>query len=319
MPNEHAPEPVVPTPPLRPRSDGGCPASRPGDRPSLPSPSSRGSGCRPSEPPAGGSEPRGQPGCAAGPDRRRRRRLRAGPRGVGPAAREVRRPRHARRPWSAYGAIDGLADAVGDTGHTDFMTPRSAPRATTRCPARTWGSASSSTPPTTTSRAWSPCSTTAPPTRPPHRDVILEVDGVPAAGSSLDDVVERIRGEAGTAVELTVRREDGTPRTLKIVRGEVEIDAVSWTMVPGTTTGLLRIEQFSHGVAEDVQGAPGAAQGRRRRLVLDLRGNPGGYVGEAVGTASQFLSSAPSTSNATPRARRRPRRSRRTACGPTCR
>ena len=123
-------------------------------------------------------------------------------------------------------------------------------------------------------------------------DVILEVDGVPAAGSSLDDVVGRIRGEAGTAVELTVRAgEDGTPRTLKIVRGEVEIDAVS-TVVPGTTTGLLRIEQFSNGVAEDVQTA---LQELRKegadRLVLDLRGNPGGYVGEAVGAASQFLSS----------------------------
>ena len=104
--------------------------------------------------------------------------------------------------------------------------------------------------------------------------------------------MERIRGEAGTAVELTVRAgEDGTPRTLKITRGEVEIDAVSWTMVPGTTTGL-RIEQFSNGVAEDVQKA---LQELRKegadRLVLDLRGNPGGYVGEAVGTASQFLSS----------------------------
>jgi hypothetical protein len=47
----------------------------------------------------------------------------------------------------AYGAIDGLTEAVGDTGHTDFMTPRSAPRATTRYRVRMSGSASSSTPP----------------------------------------------------------------------------------------------------------------------------------------------------------------------------
>ena len=195
----------------------------------------------------------------------------------------------------AYGAIDGLADAVGDTGHTDFMTPEERTSRNDSLSGSYVGigvqldTTDNDEPRVVTVFHDSPADKAGLRTG----DVILEVDGVPAAGSSLDDVVERIRGEAGTAVELTVRAgEDGTPRTLKIVRGEVEIDAVSWTIVPGTTTGLLRIEQFSNGVAEDVQTA---LQELRKegadRLVLDLRGNPGGYVGEAVGTASQFLSS----------------------------
>jgi carboxyl-terminal processing protease len=124
-------------------------------------------------------------------------------------------------------------------------------------------------------------------------DIILEVDGVPAAGKSTSDVVEQIRGESGTAVELTVRAgENGKPRTVSITRGEVEIDAVPSVIVPGTKTGFLRIEQFSNGVADDVQTA--LKQLRKDgadRLILDLRGNPGGYVGEAVGVASQFLKS----------------------------
>jgi carboxyl-terminal processing protease len=124
-------------------------------------------------------------------------------------------------------------------------------------------------------------------------DVLLAVDGTPVVGSSVGEIVERIRGEDGTAVELTVRAgDDGPQRTLRIVRGEVEIDAVSWTLVPGTTTGLLRIEQFSNGVADSVAEGLGELRAAGAdRLVLDLRGNPGGYVGEAVGTASQFLAS----------------------------
>jgi carboxyl-terminal processing protease len=109
----------------------------------------------------------------------------------------------------------------------------------------------------------------------------------------MEDVLSRIRGERGTSVEITVRAgESGPERTVDIVRAEVEIDAVSWTIVPGTTTGLLRIEQFSNGVADDVRTALGELrEAGADRLILDLRGNPGGYVGEAVGTASQFLAS----------------------------
>ena len=61
-------------------------------------------------------------------------------------------------------------------------------------------------------------------------------------------------------------------------------------MVPGTTTALVRLEQFSSGAADAVVEALEAArEAGAERIVLDLRGNPGGYVNEAVGVASQFL------------------------------
>ena len=222
----------------------------------------------------------------------------------------------------AYGAIDGLADAVGDTGHTDFMTPE---ERTSRNDALSGSyvgigvqldSTDSDEPRVVTVFHDSPADKAGLRTG----DVILEVDGVPAAGSSLDDVVERIRGEAGTAVELTVRAgEDGTPRTLKIVRGEVEIDAVSWTMIPGTTTGLLRIEQFSHRVAEDVQTALRELREEARTAWFSISATPAATSARPSAPPASSCRRAPSTSSATPRARRRPRRSRRTACGPTCR
>jgi carboxyl-terminal processing protease len=63
-------------------------------------------------------------------------------------------------------------------------------------------------------------------------------------------------------------------------------------MVPGSTTALIRLEQFSTGAADDlVETLNAARETGAERIVLDLRGNPGGYVNEAVGVASQFLKS----------------------------
>jgi carboxyl-terminal processing protease len=75
-----------------------------------------------------------------------------------------------------------------------------------------------------------------------------------------------------------------------MVRADVAVDPVSWTLVPGTRTALIRLEQFSTGAADDLIKAIGAArEAGADRLVLDLRGNPGGYVNEADAVASQFL------------------------------
>ena len=129
----------------------------------------------------------------------------------------------------AYAAIDGLTEAVGDTGHTDFMTPE---ERATRNDALS-GSYVGIGVQLDATDTGEPLIVTVFRDSPADKaglrtgDIILEVNGVPAADKSTSDVVEQIRGEAGTEVELTVRAgENGAPRTLKIVRGEVEIDAV---------------------------------------------------------------------------------------------
>ena len=84
----------------------------------------------------------------------------------------------------------------------------------------------------------------------------------------------------------------GKPRELAMVRADVAVDPVSWTIVPGTKTALIRLEQFSSGAADDLKRAlTDAKAAGADRIVLDLRGNPGGYVNEADAVASQFLSS----------------------------
>jgi carboxyl-terminal processing protease len=121
-------------------------------------------------------------------------------------------------------------------------------------------------------------------------ELIVAVDGTATEGKTLDEVAGLVRGEAGTTVDVTIRAEDGTERTLTITRADVPVDPVSWTLVPGTRTGLIRLDQFSSGAMNEVVEALEAArEAGAERLVLDLRGNPGGYVNEAVGIASQFL------------------------------
>ena len=77
-----------------------------------------------------------------------------------------------------------------------------------------------------------------------------------------------------------------------MVRADVAIDPVSWTLVPGTKTALIRLDQFSAGAADDLKAVLGEVRtAGADRLILDLRDNPGGYVNEADAVASQFLKS----------------------------
>ena len=122
-------------------------------------------------------------------------------------------------------------------------------------------------------------------------DRVLTVDGKALDGLDIDQVVKLIRGDAGTTVKLSILHEgDTAPVEYRIVREKVTVPAVSWSMIPGTTLADLRLEEFSAGAAKEVEDAIKAAKAAGATgIVLDLRGNPGGYVGEAVDIASEFL------------------------------
>ena len=120
---------------------------------------------------------------------------------------------------------------------------------------------------------------------------VLAVDGVSTDGQDIDAVVKKIRGDEGTTVKLSILHEgDSAPTDYSIVREKVTVPAVSWAMIPGTTLADLRLEEFSSGSGKEVVDAIQAAKkAGATGMVLDLRGNPGGYVGEAVDIASQFI------------------------------
>jgi carboxyl-terminal processing protease len=194
-----------------------------------------------------------------------------------------------------YGAIEGMTNAVGDTGHTDFMTPEERQQRNDSLSGSYVGIGVRIEP----DDAGQPRIIGVFDGSPAEKaglvpdDVIVAVDGKRTEDASIDDVAGWVRGEAGSTVKITIRRgTDGEERTFSIARADVPVQAVTWTTVPGTKTALIQLEQFSNGAADAlVKTLKDARAAGADRIVLDLRGNPGGYVNEAVGVASQFLSS----------------------------
>ncbi|MBA2449937.1 MAG: S41 family peptidase [Chloroflexi bacterium] len=125
-------------------------------------------------------------------------------------------------------------------------------------------------------------------------DLILAVDGRPVEGLPLREVVARIRGPRDTEVTLTIRRAEATaPVDVTLVRAQIRLLSARGTLLePGI--GLLRVTAFTGGTDEEV----GAALEYLRRegaraLVLDLRGNPGGWLEPAIAVASRFVPDGP--------------------------
>ena len=118
-------------------------------------------------------------------------------------------------------------------------------------------------------------------------DFITKVEGVPYTGQELDKAVSIIKGNEGEPVTLTIMTE-GIERDVTIVRASITIDNVESEMLEGNI-GHVTLLQFSADTAKQVkvemdtlkaQGAVG--------YVLDLRGNPGGFLDEAVELGSLF-------------------------------
>jgi carboxyl-terminal processing protease len=150
-------------------------------------------------------------------------------------------------------------------------------------------------------------------------DVILAVDGSTLDGLGPDQARDRIRGEAGTEVALRIRRYDppagGPPATVPtaapgateaparlvvdefevtIVRAKVQRREVTSRELAGGTVGYVRLAGFSDAGADAFEAAVKAhVEAGITRLVVDLRGNPGGFLTDARRVASAFIESGP--------------------------
>jgi carboxyl-terminal processing protease len=123
-------------------------------------------------------------------------------------------------------------------------------------------------------------------------DLVLGADGVSFDGLTVDGARQRIRGPKGTVVTLTVKRGADAPFALPIKRDIVEHQEVVARAYADGTVGYVRLRGFSDRAAVELREAVAAhVRAGRSRLVLDLRGNPGGYVTAARDVASQFIGS----------------------------
>jgi carboxyl-terminal processing protease len=132
-------------------------------------------------------------------------------------------------------------------------------------------------------------------------DVIVGVGESDARSWTTDDVADSIRGPAGTPVKVSVER-GGSPDAVPfiMIRDEVHVPAVRSTMLTDDI-GYIAVERVAEKSAEEVDRAL-RELGAARSLVLDLRGNPGGLLGESLMMADVFL--APGQTLASLRSRR---------------
>ncbi len=120
-------------------------------------------------------------------------------------------------------------------------------------------------------------------------DVIAVIDGQNSAELSLDEAVKKIRGEKGTKVVLTIVREGEDPKELAITRDQIQVSSVKYEVKDGGV-GYIRVRRFGDDTDTAIRNAAAdfAKQGVRK-IVLDLRDNPGGYLNSAVSVTSEFL------------------------------
>jgi carboxyl-terminal processing protease len=182
-----------------------------------------------------------------------------------------------------YGAISGMVDALGDTGHSVFLNPSMVKELRVTETGKLKGVGVQVIMNVHHQVVVQTPLDNSPAQRAGVRpgDIIMSVDGKDVAGLPLSQVASEISGPVGTSVDLGIL----SPRThlfrnVNIVRADITVSDVSWRQVPGTHVADVRIAAFDDHMSRDLRKALREIQQQRiKGLILD----------EAVGVASQFL------------------------------
>ena len=124
-------------------------------------------------------------------------------------------------------------------------------------------------------------------------DVLVSVDEILVNNENIEDTVDRMRGQPGTAVSLGVER-GGNDDLLNflLTRAEIQVNTVRGEYLDDGF-GYIRLTGFTDSTADELDAAAAVlasqANGELRGLVLDLRNNPGGVLGAAIAVADRFL------------------------------
>jgi carboxyl-terminal processing protease len=122
-------------------------------------------------------------------------------------------------------------------------------------------------------------------------DMIESVNGESTEGLDLDDVARRLRGPEGTTVKITVSRPGlGEPLEFTIERARVPSESIRYAFLVEPHTAYIRINDFTRTTGDEFVRHLGELEKQgASRLLLDLRGNPGGIVDSAVQVAGALL------------------------------
>ena len=190
-----------------------------------------------------------------------------------------------------YGAIRGMVNALGDTGHSVFLTPDMVAQEKNFTQGSFEGVGME------VSMQNGAVTIVSPIDNSPAQKagikaggIITRVNGEDITSLTLNDVIQKILGPAGTQVSLTILDpKTNQSQDYTLTRARITLQNVTWTFLPGTTIADIRIASFADGMNKDLIAALQAAQQQNASgLVLDLRDDPGGLLDQAISTVSQF-------------------------------
>ncbi len=122
-------------------------------------------------------------------------------------------------------------------------------------------------------------------------DRIVKINDSTAVGFTNDQVLRSLRGEKGSEVDVTIVRPGvSEPLDFTIIRDDIPLYTVDTSYMLDDKTGYIKINRFAATTHDEfMQATKELKKQGMERLVLDLRGNPGGYLGQAVAIAEEFF------------------------------
>ncbi|MFM7193873.1 MAG: S41 family peptidase [Bacteroidota bacterium] len=121
-------------------------------------------------------------------------------------------------------------------------------------------------------------------------DEVLRIDGIEIGRLSVDEANQLVRGQVGNSLKLTIKKPSGTIIESELKREKVQLKTVPYSGMFDGRTGYLALKEFSMRSGDEVKQAVQSLHDKgAKALIIDLRGNPGGLLDEAVNICSLFL------------------------------
>ena len=122
-------------------------------------------------------------------------------------------------------------------------------------------------------------------------DKILEINGESAKGKTVSDVSSILRGQSGTSLSMKIERQ-GKTHDIKITREEIKLKPVPYYGIVGGNIGYIKLNEFTQKSSDEVIAAFNSLKNNNKTMkgvILDLRGNGGGLLNEAVDIVNIFI------------------------------
>ena len=122
------------------------------------------------------------------------------------------------------------------------------------------------------------------------KDEIIKIDGADVSNMQPDEMAAKVRGDEGTQVVLTVRRQGQEDFDVTLTRAIIPLTTAKGTIIDGTNIGYIRIDSFSENTGKEFAKELEALKEQNMGgLIVDLRANPGGLITSCVEIADQLI------------------------------